>query len=165
MTDLALTFEEATEADIPELTAVMTRAFDDDSRKHLGKARGGPPGYDNGDFFRKWLLGYQESIGYKIIAEGKVIGGFIVWILTHGDNILGTVFVDPTYQDRGVGTRAWQWIEASYPETKSWKLETPNWATKNHYFYESKCGFQRVGTEGDSFIYKKRDGALGIFAG
>ena len=103
---LALTFEEITEADIPELTAVMTRAFDDDSQKHLGKARGGPPGYDNGGFFRKWLFGHKETAGFKIIAEGRLIGGFIVWIFEHGDNWLGTIFMDPAYQDQRVGTRA-----------------------------------------------------------
>ncbi|MGD1994471.1 MAG: hypothetical protein PVI59_14855, partial [Anaerolineae bacterium] len=56
-----LVFESITEADVPELTAVMTRAFDDDAQKHLGQERGGPPGYDDGEFFRKWLFGYQES--------------------------------------------------------------------------------------------------------
>ncbi len=39
-----ITFEEATESDIPELTVAMTKAFDDDSQKHLGKDRGGPDG-------------------------------------------------------------------------------------------------------------------------
>ena len=44
-----LIFEEATEQDIPDLTRVMTLAFDDDARKHLGQEKGGPPGYDNGE--------------------------------------------------------------------------------------------------------------------
>jgi len=57
-----------------------------------------------------------------------------------------------------VGTRAWRFIEATYPEARTWTLETPVWATKNHHFYEVKCGFERVGAspEGDSVIYKKR---------
>jgi len=150
-----LRFEEIVEADLPELTAVMTRAFDDDAQKHLGKERGGPPGYDNGDFFRKWLLGYEESVGYKIIAGDSIIGGMIVWILEGGDNVLGTVFVDPAYQDRGVGTRAWQFVETRYPEARSWRLDTPNWATKNHYFYEKKCGFHKVDEREDAFVYRK----------
>lgn len=150
-----LTFEKIIETDIPELTAVMTRAFDDDSQKHLGKERGGPEGYDNGDFFRKWLFGYDESIGYKITADDKIIGAFIVWILPDDQNILGTIFVDPAYQDQGVGTRAWQFIEATYPDTQSWTLETPVWATKNHHFYEKKCGFRKLKTEEDLIIYRK----------
>lgn len=155
------TFEEITEEDIPELTGVMTRAFDDDARKHLGLERGGPEGYDNGDFFRKWLFGYQESIGYKALSEGKIIGACIVWVLPEGHNVLGTIFVDPDYQDRGAGTHMWQFVEATYPETRSWRLATPSWAIKNHYFYEAKCGFERVdsdpivGTPEGEFVYRK----------
>jgi GNAT superfamily N-acetyltransferase len=147
---LSLSFEEMTEADIPELTKIMTRAFDDDARKHRGLERGGPEGYDDGEFFRTWLLPYKESVGYKILSEGQIIGGIIVWILPEGHNILGTIFVDPVYQDRGVGTRTWQFVETAYPQTRSWRLATPPWATKNHHFYEVKCGFSRV--EADRLI-------------
>jgi GNAT superfamily N-acetyltransferase len=159
--ELTLSFEEITEADIPELTEVMTRAFDDDAQKHLGQERGGPPGYDNGDFFREWLFGYEQTVGYKVLVDGKTIGGIIVWILGEGHNILGTIFVDPIFQDTGVGTRTWEFIEGTYPETKSWRLATPGWATKNHFFYEAKCGFHRVesdpiiGTLEEELIYRK----------
>jgi GNAT superfamily N-acetyltransferase len=152
---LALSFEPIVEADLPELTEVMTRAFDDDAQKHLGIDKGGPPGYDDGEFFRKWLFGYEQSIGYKIVSEGRVIGGLIVWDLEDGHNFLGTIFVDPAYQDRGVGTRAWRYVEETYPQAKSWRLGTPVWAVKNHHFYEHKCGFTRVGVEDDEIQYRK----------
>ena len=161
---LSLSFEEISEADIAELTEVMTRAFDDDARKHQGLEKGGPEGYDNGEFFRTWLLPYQESVGYNILFEGIIVGGLIVWILPEGHNILGTIFVDPAFQDRGVGTQTWQFIEATYPDTKSWRLATPTWATKNHHFYEVKCGFSRVESDPlipapeDNTIYRKEVG-------
>ena len=161
MTEMDLVFEEATEADIPELTRVMTRAFDDDSRKHLGVEKGGPEGYDDGEFFRRWLLPYEESVGYKILQDGQVIGGVIVWILEHKENTLGTIFIDPDYQDQGVGSRTWRFIEQTYPDTKSWTLGTPSWAIKNHHFYEQKCGFKKIREEeakdhpGTEFIYQK----------
>ena len=154
-TELKLKYEDFIEEDIPELTGVMTRAFDDDAQKHLGKEKGGPPGYDDGEFFREWLFGYPESIGYKITADGKAIGVFIVWIFEHEENSLGTIFVDPAYQDHGVGTQAWAFIEETYPDAKSWQLDTPNWATKNHHFYMNKCGFSKIGEKEDFFIYKK----------
>ena len=150
----SLTYEEIHETDIQDLTRVMTRAFDDDAQKHLGVERGGPEGYDTSEFFRKWLFGYKESEGYKILLEDKIIGGFIVWIFAHGKNQLGTIFVDPAHQDRGIGTQAWQFIEAAYPDTRQWELGTPIWAVKNHHFYE-KCGFQRVETSEDSILYRK----------
>ena len=162
---LPLSFVEITEEDLPELTEVMTRAFDDDAQKHRGVEKGGPEGYDNGDFFRTWLFPYEESVGYKILSKDQIIGGIIVWILLEGHNILGTIFVDPPYQDRGVGTRTWQFIEATYPKTKSWRLATPDWATKNHHFYAVKCGFSKVESDlligsppEEASIYRKEMG-------
>ena len=54
-----------------------------------------------------------------------------------------------------MGTRAWQCIEETYPQAKSWRLSTPVWAVKNHHFYEQKCGFYRVGVEDDEIKYRK----------
>lgn len=34
--------------DLDELTNTMTRSFDDDSKKHLGVKKSGPPVYDGG---------------------------------------------------------------------------------------------------------------------
>ncbi len=159
-------FEEIQEADIPSLTRAMQRAFDHDAQVHLGEERGGPEGYDDGEFFRKWLFSYDESRGCKILLDGQVIGGFIVWIFKSQNNQLGTIFIDPDFQDQGVGTQSWKFIEAAYPDTLNWELGTPDWAVKNHYFYEQKCGFEKVGEDsvqdrdGVSFIYKKRMGEV-----
>ncbi|NOR84162.1 MAG: GNAT family N-acetyltransferase [Ardenticatenales bacterium] len=147
--DLELSFQEIDQSDIQVLAPVMKRAFDDDAQKHLGQESGGPPGYDDGEFFRTWLFPYKESIGYKIISGERVIGGIIVWILPDGHNILGTIFVDPDYQDIGVGEQTWRFIEEEYPTTMSWRLSTPTWATKNLHYYV-KCGFEEV--ESDPLI-------------
>ena len=146
---IPLAFREIRQADVAALTDVMTRAFDDDAQKHLGEERGGPEGYDDGGFFHTWLFGYEESVGFKILAEDRVIGGIIVWILPDHHNILGTIFVDPELQDRGVGEQTWRFIEKKFPDTKSWSLATPSYATKNHHFY-AKCGFLEV--ESDPII-------------
>ena len=162
MDGLIISFHPMNETDIPAVTPVMKRAFDDDAQKHLGQESGGPPGYDTGDFFRTWLLPYQESVGYKILMDDLVIGGIIVWILPEGHNILGTIFVDPAFQDRGVGQQTWTFIEESYPDTKSWRLGTPAWATKNHHYYQ-KCGFVAVdkdpliSSEEGIVIYRKEN--------
>ena len=152
-------FEIISEQDLPDLTVAMTRAFDDDTRTYLGEERGGPDGYDNGDFFRKWLFPYEQSVGYKITVGEVIVGGIIVWIL-NGDNRLGTIFIDPEYQNRGIGYQTWQFIEQTYPDTKSWTLGTPSYSLKNHHFYE-KCGFVKIKEEtaaehpGVTFIYQK----------
>lgn len=148
------------EEDIPALTRTMTRAFDDDAKKYLGKDKGGPPGYDNGDFFRKWLFLYDECEGYKLVADGQIVGGMLVWIAKDNNNTWGNVFVDPLWQNKGLGTRAWQFIEKHYPVARSWTLETPGYSIGNHKFYE-KLGFEKIREEdapdhpGKSFIYRK----------
>jgi GNAT superfamily N-acetyltransferase len=124
----------------------MTRAFDEDSRKHLGAANGGPPGYDD-EFLRRWLFGQSVTEGWKVLADGVAAGGMIVWILPDGDNFLGTIFVDPDFQNRGMGGAAWKFIEEKYPQTKSWRLTTPKEALKNNFFHRTKCGFHRVDSD------------------
>lgn len=115
----------------------------------------------NFDFWFQWLFGYDETVGYKVLRAGQLVGACIVWILADGHNVLGTIFVDPEAQDQGVGTRMWQFIEARYPAAKSWRLVTPRWATKNHHFYAAKCGVTRVesdpivGSPEDEFVYRK----------
>lgn len=155
-----LIFEVATEEDIPILTDVMTRTFDDDTQKHLGEPKGGPPGYDTGEFFYQWMIRESASTGYKIIENDKIIGAFIVFISGKGNNTLGTIFIDPTYQDKGIGTKTWKFIEETYPQTKSWTLDTPEWAKRNHHFYEKKCGFKKIEEQpvegvGTLFIFQK----------
>ena len=155
-----LVYEVATKEDIPILTDIMTRTFDDDTQKHLGEPKGGPPGYDTGEFFHQWMVGRKESTWYKIILDEKVIGAFIVFIFDHGNNCLGTIFIDPEYQDKGIGSKTWRYIEENYPETKSWILDTPEWAKRNHHFYEKKCGFKKINERpeegvGKLFIFKK----------
>ena len=41
-----LTFHPLKEEDIEPLTRIMKRAFDEDTRIHLGRKSGGPPGYE-----------------------------------------------------------------------------------------------------------------------
>ncbi len=144
---------------LKEMTAVMTRAFDDDSKKHLDKDKGGPPGYDNGEFITKWLFENKESTGINATVDGKIVGAAIVWISKNGENFLGNMYVDPKYQDQNIGTKLWQYIENLDKNAGSWTLEIPDFATKNHYFYEKKCGFNKMkedkSGENVSFIYKK----------
>ncbi len=152
--DQTLTIEPFTEADIPELTGVMQRAFDEDARGRQGKPRGGPPGYDNGDFFRQWLFGYSETVGFKALSGGRAAGAIIAWVLPGDRNIIGTVFVDPAFHRQGIGARLIQFVEAAYPQTLTWSLATPTWSTRNHRFYEA-LGYRQV--ESDPIVPKEPD--------
>jgi GNAT superfamily N-acetyltransferase len=139
-----LVFEELQEKDIEELTAVMTRAFDEDTRIHLNEEKGGPEGYDNGDFLRKWGLD-PNSTAYKISRDGKAIGGLILWINRESKiNFLGNIFVDPELQNQGIGKKIWEFVESEYPDTIKWGTETAIFSRRNHNFYVNKLGFHVI---------------------
>lgn len=150
-----ITFVKATPADAPALTAVQTRCFDDDSRRFLGRETGGPPGYDSVD----WQIEYmQRGHYYTIRANGQIIGGMIIFHMKGGHYVLGRIYLDPDFQNQGIGTQAMMFIETEFPRSTTWSLDTPAWATRNHHFYE-KLGYVKVGEQGSGedreFNYKK----------
>ncbi len=142
-----LVFEQLQEERIDELTTIMTRAFDEDCRIHLGKDKGGPEGYDNGAFLRKWGLD-ANSTAYQISMEGKLMAGLILWINPESRvNYLGNIFVDPVLQNRGIGQLIWEFVEKEYPNTKKWYTETAGFSRRNHNFYVNKLGFHVIRIE------------------
>jgi hypothetical protein len=56
----------------------------------------------------------------------------------------------------GIGARAVNLLEGGFPDARRWALETPQWNTRNHRFYE-KLGYARVGlADSGDFLYEKR---------
>ena len=157
-----LKFIPFTEGDIPELAPIMKRAFDEDTRIHLGRDEGGPPGYDNGEFLKKWGL-HEGATPFKISLNDKVIGAIILWINNENHhNGLGIIFLDTDMQERGIGLEVWKKVESMYPDTVAWHTETPIFSHRNHNFYVNKCGFYVVRIENPkdleegSFILEKK---------
>ena len=164
---LLIRFEKARVADAEALTEVQRRTFDDDSNRFGGLSAGGPPGYDSVDW-TLWAI--KMGIYYKILAGDRresrspggvgdrresrsaggvgdqIIGGVILFDMHQRHFNLGRIFVDPDWQDRGIGTQAIQFIEKTFPYVKRWSLDTPDWAVRNHHFYE-KLGYVKVGDE------------------
>ena len=91
---MELEFLRLEELHINELTKIMERAFDEDTRIHLGKEKGGPDGYDDGIFLKKWGL-HKHATSYCILGNRQLIGGVILWINEDHNNFLGTIFIDP----------------------------------------------------------------------
>lgn len=138
-----LEFEHIKEEDVELLTEIMTRAFDSDTKYFLGDEKGGPDGYDTGEFLRRWAI-HSPSQSFKVLLEEKVVGAVIVWINENNENFLGNLFVDPNLQNQAIGLKIWKYIEMKYPNTKKWMTETPGYSKKNHCFYVNKCGFKIV---------------------
>lgn len=154
-----ITFEKATLLDAEKLTEIQTRCFDDNSRRFLGKERGGPPGYDSIDWQRQAI---QKASYYKILADGQIIGGMILYAVNkcEGHYEIGRIYLDPGFQNQGIGKQAMAFAEGLYPDAKKWTLDTPSWATRNHHFYEG-LGYVKVREEAAHseerlFFYEKQ---------
>jgi ribosomal protein S18 acetylase RimI-like enzyme len=157
---IMITFEKATEEDAQALTDVQIRTFDDDSRRFFGEESGGPPGYDSVD---RQIEDIRSGHYYKMLDGERIIGGMNIFEMSDTHCYLGLIYIDPDYQDRGIGTQAIRFAEATFPAAKKWTTNTPAQATRNHHFYE-KLGYVKVreelieedGESGTLFFYEKR---------
>jgi RimJ/RimL family protein N-acetyltransferase len=150
-----LRFEKARPEDGKALAHISGRAFDNDVN-YGAPGRGGPPGYK----YEMWQIRMMaRGHFYKIIMDEGVpfiIGGFIVFQNAFGDCELGRIFIDPEYQNQGIGTQAMAFMEQAFPEARRWTLGTPSWNLRTQHFYE-KVGYVKIGTEGrDGIRYEKR---------
>lgn len=137
---MTVIIEHATPDDLETLVRVQIAAFHSDATYYPGVELGGPPGYDSRDANREMM---QTSDYYKLIVDGQIAGGFNVYDKGEGVYHLGVLYVHPNYHNQGVGSAAMQYIAAAYP-AKTWTLDTPGYATRNHRFYE-KHGFVKEG--------------------
>jgi len=134
------------ENEIEILSPMMRDSFDNDSLIHRG-IKDGPNGYDNGTFIQKWFM-HKNATPLTIYNDDKIIGGVNLWINNETNkNVLGCLFLDPLYINKGIGTIVWKQIEERYPDTIEWKTETPIFSHRNHHFYINKCGFACVKIE------------------
>lgn len=150
-------YQDIYESDYETLTQIMKEAFDDDTKRNTPFLQGGPKGYDDGSLMRS-LNEDPKCISKKIIYFHRIIGAYT---LIPKDNMyyLEMIFIDPHYYGMDIGARVWQDIEASYPNVKTWGIETSMVSSRNHHFLTTKCGFYLVckkrRTNGFISVYKK----------
>jgi ribosomal protein S18 acetylase RimI-like enzyme len=132
----------ATLQDAAQLTEIQTRTFQDDNkRKPLGCSLEGPPGHDSVDWNAGWII---KTPYFKILLDGQLVGGIIVFDMGRGHYELGRIYVDPDFQDRGIGQQAVEQMFDAFLDAVRWTVGTPSWAIRNQHFYE-KVGFVKVG--------------------
>lgn len=151
-----LQFERAGPADAEALVAAQIAAFHDDARLYPGVEIGGPPGYDSVESAHQKM---QQHDYYKIVVDGQIIGGMVVFDQGQGHYHLDLIYVDPAFHNRGIGTQAMQFLEETYSAATKWTLDTPAYALRNQHFY-AKFGYVKIGeVEIEGFIlfaYEKR---------
>ena len=134
------TVEQARPDEAEVLTSIQTATFDDDTRRHLGKTRGGPSGYDSIEFCKGLIA---ERRMYAIKEDGAIIGGAFVTERAEGMVSINRLFILPERQGHGTGGRALLALEGMFPHAERFVLDTPIWAERNRHFYES-LGYCRV---------------------
>ena len=135
-----ISFTRFTPKDIPQATAIMKSAFDEDSAL-FRTVHDAPPGYDDGSFLR---INAVESgaDSYCILVDEQLAGVVIVFCNPQlHENFLGCIFLDPSLRGHGLGKQVWDMVEAMYPDVKTWRTETPMCSRRNLNFYINKLGF------------------------
>jgi RimJ/RimL family protein N-acetyltransferase len=147
--------------DAERLAFVSERAFHSDI--HCGAPKlGGPTGYKSAAWQEKMM---EVGDYYKILLEGEIVGGIIVFRKERLRCELGRIFVDPDFQNQGIGTQAFGLLWARYPFAKRWVLGTPAWNVRNQHFYK-KLGFVELGDDGRGGLrYEWRLPAVGSQGG
>ncbi len=146
-----LRFEKAAFDDAVTLAKVSERAFHSDV--HCGaKGPGGPFGYSH-DMWQTRMMTAGKY--YKILFDDQIIGGIVVRILGYQYCEVFRVFVDPMFQNRGIGTQMFDFLWTEFPEIKRWTLGTPAWNRRTRHFYK-KVGFVEIGEDGRGGILFER---------
>lgn len=117
------------------LREVAIKAFEDDRIKYGSM----PPGIETLEWHTSKI---EDGMYYKIMSDDSIVGGMKLYHLNDGMR-LGSIFIEPEYQNQGVGSKAINFIESTYPHIKKWSLDTPYKNYRNHAFYE-KHGYVKV---------------------
>ncbi len=144
-------FAKATPDDAKILALISKRAFDNDVL-YGAPGPGGPPGYGSDLWQIRMMITGKY---YKILFDDQIVGGFIVHIMGYQYNELSRIFIDPTFQNRGIGTQAFEFVWTKFPEVKRWTLGTPAWNRRTRHFY-AKVGFVEIGQDGHGGILLER---------
>lgn len=153
---MTISIERARVDDAEKLVKAQIAAFHHDSVLYPEVEVGGPPGYQSVDVMREKIT---DDETYTIKEDDVIIGGIVLFAKEDGHYHLDLIFIDPAHHDRGIGTQAMHFLEATYP-AKVWTLDTPKWAIRNQHFYE-KFGYVKqrefVEEDGTTLIaYEKR---------
>lgn len=132
-------FNRAAASDAELLLQAKIKAFAWDVEKY-GM---GPPKYDS---LEDLLVAISKAKYYTISYNDNIVGGFSLYDMGSQHFELGSIYIDPEYQGKGIGQQAISYMEQSYPEVRKWTLDTPYLSFRNHHFYE-KMGYIKIGEE------------------
>lgn len=142
-------FLQVTKEDAKSLVEAQQSAFYVDVRI-CGE---GPPGYDS---IERQIEIMNSHIYYKILDDDKIVGGFYIYRINAGHYELVRIFIEPSYQGKGIGSMALRYIEESLSDLEVLELEASDFRKDNHMFYLNR-GYTKIGEikySKNNFSYK-----------
>ena len=145
--------EVALESDAEQIRNMMVLIEKDETdRWYHNGGRVFIPGCDSVDMqkYHMWDNKY-----YKIL-HNEILAGVILISYTGREHArIDRFYIEPTFQNKGIGSKVITLIEEMYPEVKLWSLDTIQKSTRNHVFYE-KNGYEKIGEDEYERYYIKR---------
>ncbi|OCA90335.1 hypothetical protein A8F94_00045 [Bacillus sp. FJAT-27225] len=134
---MTIVFRKSVLGDIIHLLSIQKAAFQEDLEKYQD--------YDTNpacETPEKLAENIKKFYHYTILDGEKIIGAFDV---RGNDNRMhiDKIFIDPSIQNKGIGTSAIHFIEREFPNVKLWTLYTPSLSFRNHQLYE-KLGYKKT---------------------
>jgi ribosomal protein S18 acetylase RimI-like enzyme len=88
---------------------------------------------------------FKKNVILKALSSGEIIGS-VRGELTGDSCYIGRLMVHPDFQNKGIGTRLMQAIEAEFPQAKKFTLGTGHRSERNLYLYH-KLGYKNISSE------------------
>jgi len=129
-------FKLVSKNDLEIVKNIAVKAFKADLEKYGSM----PPGIEG-------IQWHEEKINdgnyYKILFDDQIVGAMKIYDKDNGHFHLGALFIDPIFQNQGVGSEAMYFLNKTFNQAGRWTLDTPYKNYRNHYFYE-KHGFKKI---------------------
>ena len=150
--DNGIRLEVALETDAEQIRNLMVEVERDEAdRWYDNGEKPFIPGYDSVDMqkYHMWDKRY-----YKVI-HNEVLAGVLLISYTGREHArVDRFYIHPTFQNKGIGSKAISLMEEMYPMVKVWTLDTIQKSIRNHGFYE-KNGYEKVGEDEEERYYCK----------
>ena len=144
-------FMKAGTSDALVLNSISKQAFDSDVEAGAASS-GGPPGYQSVSYHVR--MARMNHLFKLADGNGVILGGAILF--RQGDTLnIGRIFIDPQHFRKGYGIFMMREIEALFPETVRFTLDTPAWNTRTNAFY-TRLGYSEVKRDADFVYYSKK---------
>jgi pimeloyl-ACP methyl ester carboxylesterase/ribosomal protein S18 acetylase RimI-like enzyme len=124
--------------DAPRIAEVCRRAF----ARDIVRYGSGPSGMDDPDTHRAL---FARGHCHALEVDARLVGGVYMFAERAGRWRLGSIFIDPDQQRRGLGSRLMEFAPRAHPDVRTIRLETPHRSDHLHRFYE-RHGYRRTGT-------------------